>query len=46
MHGNGIRTVDAIAAGTLNTMLMIEFKFSTMKIVAIRFAAKLYKGYA
>ena len=34
-------TVDAIAAGILKMTLMIAFRFSSMKTVAIRFATKL-----
>ena len=36
--------VEATAAGTLKMTLMIEFKFSNMKIVARRFARKLARS--
>jgi hypothetical protein len=35
------RTVEAIAAGTLNITFIIEFRFKIIKIVARRFAKKL-----
>lgn len=35
------RTVEAIAAGTLNITFIIELRFKIIKIVATRFAKKL-----
>ena len=38
-----MRTVEAIAAGTLNITFIIELRFKIIKIVARRFAKKLNK---
>ena len=40
-----MRTVEAIAAGTLNITFIIELRFKIIKIVARRFAKKLEKIY-
>jgi len=40
-----MRTVEAIAAGTLNITFIISLRFKIIKIVARRFAKKLKKRY-